>query len=238
MSENNFVITTFYKFVKIENPDLVVDEIKDLLLKNEVKGTVLIANEGINSTIAGTRDGVSNFYKYCNSNELFSDIFFKESFCSFIPFGKLKVKHRKEIVSFDYQVDSYQKGNQVPPQEWDKFIERDDVILVDSRNDYEYDIGTFKGAINPNIKTFRQFYDWLKDRKEEFKEKKIASFCTGGVRCEKLQQKMIEDGFEFYQLEGGIINYFNQTRNQNNKWLGGCFVFDDRFVVDSDMESK
>lgn len=243
MTEKKFVITTFYKMFDLSSTDaeILQRRIKNFMQENDIKGTVLLgASEGVNSTIAGSRDSIDKFYDFVKNTEIIKDMTFKESFCDFNPFEKVKVKIKKEIVTIrsDEKFDFLgKKGNYVAPKDWDEFISRDDVVVLDSRNDYEYYVGTFDKAINPDIKNFRDIKPLLKDFDQQFKDKKIATFCTGGIRCEKMTAWMMQclENQEVYHLEGGILAYFEQTGNQNKKWKGHCFVFDNRIAVDDQL---
>ena len=162
---------------------------------------------------------------------------FKESFFKTQPFGKLKVKIRKEIVSI-HEECSYNPGEYIKPEEWDNFIQRKDIILVDTRNDFEFYIGTFKGAINPETTSFYEFRDWCRENIPS-KETPVAGFCTGGIRCEKSTSWLKKQGYKnVYHLEGGILGYFIKTQNKNKMWQGDCFVFDDRVIVDDHCEAQ
>jgi UPF0176 protein len=207
-------------------------------IDNNIKGTILIANEGINSTIASNRSSIDIFYKFVKN--LFNEEFkYKENYNNDIPFAKMKVKIKSEIVTIGMNLDvNNNKGQYISPNNWDEFISRDDVLVIDTRNKYETSLGSFICAIDPKIDNFRQFPKWANDNKEIFKNKKIAMFCTGGIRCEKSTAFMKESGWnDIYHLEGGIIQYLNDTKNINKKWNGNCFVFDERAMIDDDLSS-
>ena len=182
-----------------------------------------------------------NFYKYLN-DELGIDLDnIKESSCKFKPFGKMKVRLKEEIVTLRAgPIDvNGTKGEYIEPENWDEFIKRDDVVLIDTRNNYETNLGTFEGAVDPDTRNFRDFPQWLEANRASLVGKKVAMCCTGGVRCEKSTAFMKKEGFdEVYHLKGGIINYFEQTGNKNGLWKGKLFVFDDRFIVDDQLEQS
>ena len=233
----NIIVTSFYKFVPIDNyhglqPELL-QKCKDLSLK----GTILLAHEGVNGSIAGTAEQIKAFYEMFNSYDFLQNITYKENTCANIPFSKMKIKLKKEIVALGQEnISMENKGEYVKAQDWDQLIDSDDVVLIDTRNDYEYQIGSFAKAINPNTENFRDFPKWFEENEANFQGKKIAMFCTGGIRCEKSTAYVKTRGFdEVYHLEGGIINYFEESKNKNNKWHGQCFVFDDRCAIDDNM---
>lgn len=240
-----FVISTFYNIFKLsqEDSEILQRRIRKFMTENDMRGTVLIGvGEGVNSTIAGSRESMDKFYEFVKSTELIKDTTFKESFHTSNPFDKIKVRMKKEIVTLGSVEENYdftgQKGKYVAPEDWDQFISRDDVVILDTRNDYEYHVGTFEGAINPVIDNFRELPKWLEDNRELYKNKKLATFCTGGIRCEKLTAYMVQnDQPEVYHLEGGILEYFEKTGNKNKKWVGDCFVFDNRIAVNDKLQS-
>ncbi len=227
-----YKITSFYKFVKIKNLQSLKAELLNFCNKHNIKGTIIIANEGINSTIAGDEILINNFCTFLQKHTFFKDTKFKISFSDIRPFKKMKVKIKKEIVTFNTnELDMSQKGTYLISKEWDKLIAKEDTIVIDTRNYYEYAMGTFKGAINPHIHHFTELADWLKGSlKEEDKKKNIAMFCTGGIRCEKSTAFLKQLGFEkVYHLKDVILKYLEDNKeNPNSTWQGECFVFDDR----------
>jgi UPF0176 protein len=234
--ENSFIVTTFYEFTNIkEGIHLFKERVEQLCRQNEIVGTILIAPEGINGTISGSENAITNFYNFISGYPEFSNITFKESYYKEKSFEKLKVRIKPGVVSF-VSCD-YNPGTYIEPKDWDEFILRSDVINIDTRNDFEYIIGTFKGSVNPDTENFREFEIWcLKNLKD--KNQKIASFCTGGVRCEKSTSWLKQAGYaNVYHLKGGIIGYFIETENKNNLWVGDCFVFDDRVIINDKLES-
>lgn len=232
------IIITFYKFANIkEGIVLFKEKLEEFCIINKILGTVLIAPEGINGTVSGYPDSINAFYKFFKQYEEFEDIIFKESYYKAHPFGKLKIRIKKEVVSSGEGNCAYNPGKYIKPSEWDAFISRPDVINIDTRNDFEYVIGTFKGAVNPKTETFREFKEWC-DANLKDKNQIIAGFCTGGVRCEKSTSFLQQAGYtNVYHLEGGIIGYFIETENKNNMWQGDCFVFDDRVIINDKLKS-
>ena len=231
---NQVVIANFYQFVTLPNYQELKDPLLEFCNANELKGTILLAYEGVNCTVSGSREAVDRLYVYLRDTLNIENYLLKENFAEFHPFLRMKVRLKNEIVAMGtpgIDVDHY-RGEYITPANWDEFIARDDVILVDTRNNYEVSLGSFDGAIDPDTITFREFPAWVDEHLSD-KEKKIAMFCTGGVRCEKASTYMKLAGFEHvYHLQGGILQYLEDTKNQGGKWHGNCFVFDDRIAVD------
>lgn len=234
----DIIIASFYKFVSLDNFETMKLPILDKMQTIGIKGTVILAKEGINGSFAGTREKMDLFYQYLHSNECLTDLKFKETFDEVIPFDKAKVKLRKEIVTMGVNdVDPAElAGARLSPEEWHELIQDPEVVLIDTRNDYEYELGTFKNAINPDIDNFRQFPEYVAQHLADKKDKKIAMFCTGGIRCEKTTAYMRAQGFEeVYQLHDGILNYMESIPANESLWEGQCFVFDDRIAVDKEL---
>ncbi len=231
------VITAFYHFVTLPNFEEIKPTMLEFCKSQGLKGTILLAREGINSTISGTREGIDALYKYLSQEIGIKNLIYKESFYENQPFKKMKVNLKKEIVALGVEnLDIEQlKGDYIDPKDWDNFISRDDVILIDTRNKYETLLGSFKNAIDPDTRTFRQFPQWVQDNLSHLdKEQKIAMFCTGGIRCEKSTAYMKSQGFKnVYHLEGGILKYFEDTEAKT--WHGSCFVFDERVALNKDL---
>ena len=233
------VIAAFYKFVPL--PDF--EEMRYPLLafckKHALKGTILLAHEGINSTISGSRENMDIFFEHLKSDERFADLEWKESYHEEQPFERMKVRLKTEIVRMGQEeLDMSLVGDYVEPKDWDALISSPDVLTIDTRNDYEIGIGTFEGAVDPDTKTFRQFPKWAENWAQDKIDgkTKVAMFCTGGIRCEKSTAYMKSLGFdEVYHLKGGILQYLEDTGNKNGKWKGECFVFDDRVAVGDDL---
>jgi len=236
-----YSVAALYKFSSIDCPEELQNSIRVELKKLSIYGTILVGSEGINGTISGEAINIVNAVNFLKTIKGFSELDIKYSESDENPFVRLKIKLKKEIVTIgDDSVDPNKTvGNYVEPENWNELISDQDVILIDTRNDYECSIGTFKNAINPNTVKFREFPQWIKDQnftKEEKKEKKIAMFCTGGIRCEKASSFMIQDGFKnVSHLKGGILNYFERVNSEESLWDGECFVFDNRVSVKHDL---
>ena len=238
MSET--VICALYRFVRLENFETLREPLLKVMTDNEVRGTLLLACEGVNGTIAGSRDGIDQVLAWLKSDPRLKALDHKESYSAEMPFYRTKVKLKKEIVTMGVEgIDPLKVvGSYVKPADWNALISDPDVILVDTRNDYEVQIGTFENAINPKTDTFREFPDYVNDHLDPNKHKKVAMFCTGGIRCEKSTAYLKEQGFdEVYHLEGGILKYLEQVPEQESMWKGECFVFDNRVTVDHQLES-
>ncbi|GAA6146019.1 rhodanese-related sulfurtransferase [Thalassolituus maritimus] len=233
------VVCAMYKFVTLDNFETLRQPLLDTMLKHDVRGTLLLALEGINGTVSGTRESIDALLNWLGQDERLADIVYKESFESEQPFYRTKVKLKKEIVTMGVEGIDPKKvvGTYVKPQDWNALISDPDVVLVDTRNDYEVGIGTFEGAIDPKTKTFREFPQYVKDNLDPEKNKKVAMFCTGGIRCEKSTAYLKEQGFdEVYHLEGGILKYLEEVPQEDSMWQGECFVFDNRVTVDHNLE--
>ena len=236
--EKSIVVCALYKFVTLENFEEIRQPLLDVMLDNDVKGTLLLAQEGINGTIAGTRQGIDNVLTWIKSDERLAELDHKESFEEFMPFYRTKVKLKKEIVTMGVEgIDPKEVvGTYVKPKDWNDLISDPEVLLIDTRNDYEVGIGTFKGAVNPKTETFREFPEYVKENLDPSKHKKVAMFCTGGIRCEKSTAYLKEQGFEnVFHLEGGILKYLEEVDKDETLWEGECFVFDNRVAVDHDL---
>lgn len=235
--DQQWVVAALYQFHSVENPVVLQQNLLDLLNRLDICGTIIVAGEGINGTVAGSRAAIDEMHQYLLSLG-FDNMEYKESFSSEKPFRKTKVKLKQEIVTLGVPVEPRSLvGHYLDPKEWQEFIQRDDVILVDTRNDYEYKAGTFKGAIDPKTESFREFPEWVNNNLSDAKDKKIAMFCTGGIRCEKSTSLLLQEGFqEVYHLKGGILNYLEQTPVEESLWEGECFVFDNRTGVTHGVE--
>lgn len=236
---SQIVVCAMYKFVRLENYQELRQPLQKTMEDNGVKGTLLLALEGINGTVAGSREGIDALLTWLKSHEPLADISYKESFDDEMPFYRTKVKLKKEIVTMGVEgIDPLQVvGSYVKPKDWNALISDPEVVLVDTRNDYEIDIGTFEGAVNPNTETFREFPEYVAKNLDPNKHKKVAMFCTGGIRCEKSTAYMKEQGFEeVYHLEGGILKYLEEVPKEDTMWQGECFVFDNRVAVNHDLE--
>ncbi|GAA6133633.1 rhodanese-related sulfurtransferase [Oceaniserpentilla sp. 4NH20-0058] len=235
----SIVVCAMYKFVTLDNFEAIRPNLLNIMEDNQVRGTLLLAKEGINGTVAGSREGIDAVLAWLKTDERLADIDYKESYTEIAPFHRTKVKLKKEIVTMGVEgIDPKQVvGTYVDPKDWNALISDPEVVLVDTRNDYEFQVGTFKNAINPNTETFREFPQYVKDNLDPNKHKKVAMFCTGGIRCEKSTAYMKEQGFEeVYHLKGGILKYLEEVPEDNTLWDGECFVFDERVTVNHKLE--
>lgn len=233
------VIIALYRFVSLPDFESLREPLLEQCTRLHIKGTLLLAAEGINGTIAGSREGIDSLLSYLKQDARFDGIDCKESYESDTPFYRMKVKLKKEIVTMGVEsIDpTHVVGTYVEPTEWNQLINDPDVTLVDTRNYYETAIGTFKGAKDPETTTFREFPDYVERALDPTKNKKVAMFCTGGIRCEKSTAYLKEQGFdEVYHLKGGILNYLEQVDPADSLWEGECFVFDNRVAVNHKLE--
>ncbi|MCH8493659.1 MAG: rhodanese-related sulfurtransferase [Idiomarina sp.] len=234
-----YICAALYKFVELNDYEDLRQPLFDVMAENEVKGTLLLAREGVNGTICGTRQAIDNVLNWLKSDARFADLEHKESPSETQAFYRTKVKLKKEIVTMglDWVDPKNIVGTYVAPAEWNRIISDPEVLLIDTRNDYEYAVGTFKGAINPKTETFREFPDYVKEHLDKEKHKKVAMFCTGGIRCEKSTAYLKELGFnEVYHLHGGILKYLEEVPAEESMWDGECFVFDQRVTVKHGLE--
>ncbi len=240
---SKYLTAALYKFVSLPNYQTLQAPILDACKSNHIKGTLLLAEEGINGTIAGLPDDIHRVLDFLRTDPLFAnkfaDLEHKESFANEHPFYRMKVKLKKEIVTLGVPgVSPTNKvGTYVKPEDWNALISDPDVVLIDTRNDYEVDIGTFKGAIDPKTTTFREFPQYVAKHFDNTKHKKVAMFCTGGIRCEKASSYMMDQGFEeVFHLQGGILKYLETVPEAQSLWQGECFVFDQRVAVKHNLE--
>jgi len=239
MNNSEFVVAALYKFVAFAD---FADRRAALLrvcVQNQVFGTLLLADEGINGTICGKRAGIDMVLAHIRALPGFAGLEHKESLAPNNPFLRMKVRLKKEIVTLGVPGVSPTKkvGRYVKPEDWNALISREDVVLIDTRNNYEVEIGTFKGAIDPKTTNFREFPAWLRAQTNLHNRPKLAMFCTGGIRCEKSTSLALEEGFdEVYHLDGGILKYLETVPEQDSLWEGECFVFDQRVSVGHDLK--
>ncbi|MDE4304694.1 rhodanese-related sulfurtransferase [Phaeobacter gallaeciensis] len=229
-----YTIAALYHFTRFSDPDALRGPLLDLCLAQEVKGSLLLAREGINGTIAGPRAGIDAVLAHIRALPGCSDLEWKEATATDAPFGRMKVRLKKEIVTMGQpDVDPKARvGNYVEPEDWNDLIRSDDVVVIDTRNHYEVAIGTFEGAIDPETSSFREFPAWWEANKDRFHNKRVAMFCTGGIRCEKSTNFLLGQGVEdVYHLKGGILRYLEEVPEQDSSWQGECFVFDNRVSV-------
>lgn len=236
---HNIAVCALYKFVSLPDYKELRTKVLERLESNEIRGTLLLAEEGINGTISGSKLGMHDFLEWLRSDSRFSDIEVKTSWHSLPPFHRTKVKLKKEIVTMGIDgIDPNQVvGTYVSSHDWNKIISDPETVVIDTRNDYEYGIGTFANAINPVTETFREFPDYVKQNFDPAKHKKVAMFCTGGIRCEKASAYMKQEGFEeVFHLKGGILQYLEDVDPSESLWQGECFVFDERVAVNHELE--
>ncbi len=235
----DIVVSAMYKFVTLDGFTTLRKPLLKLMEEHQVKGTILLAKEGINGTIASDRKGIDAVLAWLRSDSRFVDLETKESYELAMPFYRSKVKLKKEIVTMGIEgIDPNNiVGTYVDPKDWNALIADPDVLLIDTRNDYEVKIGAFNGAVNPQTETFRQFSQYVEKHLDTAKHKKIAMYCTGGIRCEKSTAYLKGQGFEnVYHLQGGILKYLEEVPAEQSEWQGECFVFDNRVAVNHDLE--
>ena len=241
--QHTYLTTAMYHFVSLPHYKKLRDPLLNFCVAKNIKGTLLLADEGINGTVAGPEKSILELLDYLKTDPLFEGNFknlgHKESWSDKHPFYRMKVKLKREIVTLGVHGVSPTKmvGTYVKPHDWNAIISDPEVVLIDTRNDYEYSIGTFKNAINPKTKTFREFPEYVKKHFDPKEHRKVAMFCTGGIRCEKASSYMISEGFdEVYHLEGGILKYLEEIPAQESLWQGECFVFDQRVAIKHGLE--
>ena len=236
---NSVVVAALYRFVTLDNFEALREPLLDFCKAHGVFGTLLLANEGINGTIASSREGIDAVIDYLRQDPRLAALDWKESFHDEIPFLRMKVKLKKEIVTMGVEGIDPNKvvGTYATPEQWNELIDDPEVVVIDTRNDYEVEIGTFKGALDPGTVTFREFPTWVRENLDPAKHKKVAMFCTGGIRCEKASSFMLQEGFEeVFHLQGGVLKYLEEMPVENTRWEGECFVFDNRVAVDHSLE--
>ncbi|AFZ57405.1 rhodanese-related sulfurtransferase [Anabaena cylindrica FACHB-243] len=239
IEKNILVVAALYKFVSL--PDVVEMQASVLSFCQEqgIKGTILLAQEGINGTIAGSRQAIDAVLAFLRTDPRLEDLEHKESYTDTPPFEKMKVRLKREIVTLGLpEVDPNEKvGTYISPQQWNDLISDPEVTVIDTRNDYEVKIGTFKRAENPQTQIFREFPEYVSKQLDPNKHKKVALFCTGGIRCEKASSYLLSQGFaEVYHLKGGILKYLEEIPSEQSLWEGECFLFDDRIAIRQGLE--
>ncbi len=236
-TSTTWVVAALYQFKEVENAAELQQQLLALVKTINLCGTLIVADEGINGTVAGDRAAIDVIHQFL-LDQGFTTMEYKESLSSDKPFRKMKIKLKKEIVTLGVEVKPRDLvGHYLDPKQWNELIARDDVILIDTRNDYEYKAGTFKGALDPKTESFREFPEYVKQNLEQHKDKKVAMFCTGGIRCEKSTSLLLQEGFsEVYHLKGGILKYLEETPVDESLWEGECFVFDGRTAVTHGVE--
>lgn len=239
--DNTLWHDAFYRFVRVEDPTALAAALNGLCTEAGVLGTVLVAAEGVNGMLAGTMSGLGRVRKGLEHDERFSGMLFKRTAASKMPFEHLKVKVKRELVPLgvdgvDVAANGGVPGADVPPAEWRALLMRDDVVLLDNRNSFEYALGHFKGALDPGVDNFRDFAAYVTAHLSEWQDKKVAMYCTGGIRCEKTTVWLRDLGLEVYQLRGGILNYFAEVPDAARDFQGECFVFDTRVALDTTLK--
>lgn len=236
---SKFVVAALYRFVQLDDYKDLQKPIHDQMVEYGVCGSLLLASEGINGTVSGSREAIDQLLNYLRDDPRLSSLEVKESFALEAPFKRTRVRLKKEIVTMG--VDGINPndsvGTYVDPKDWNKLISDPEVTVIDTRNDYEVAIGTFEGAINPETESFRQFPAFVDNELDPQKHRKVAMFCTGGIRCEKSTAFLRSKGFdEVYHLKGGILKYLEEVPEEDSKWKGDCFVFDKRVSVGHNLE--
>jgi UPF0176 protein len=234
----DLVVAALYQFVSLENYQDLREPLLSICHDARIKGTLLLAREGINGTIAGHRKGIDRVLSWLRSDPRLDGLQWKESYHASAPFHRMKVKLKKEIVTMG--VDDIDPtlcvGRYATPEQWNALIDDPDCLVIDTRNDYEVAIGTFEGSVNPTTKSFRDLPEWIRENLEPERHRKIAMFCTGGIRCEKSTSFLISEGFEeVWHLQGGILNYLERVPVAESRWRGECFVFDSRVAVNHSL---
>ena len=232
-------VVALYRFVRLDDYDSMREPLLNFCLDRHIRGTLLLAHEGINGTVAGGDSAIDELLNYLRADDRLADLDCKFSSHEERPFLRMKVKLKREIVTMGQEnIDpNVCVGRYASPQEWNALIDDPDVLVIDTRNEYEVEIGTFAGAVNPHTNSFREFPDWVEQNLDPKKHKKVAMFCTGGIRCEKSTSLLVSRGFEdVWHLKGGILNYLEQTPEEDTRWEGECFVFDSRVAVNHQLE--
>ena len=232
-------VAALYRFVRLDDYESMREPLLNFCTERGVKGTLLLAHEGVNGTISGSKTAIAKVLGYLRSDERLADLDCKLSYHEERPFLRMKVKLKREIVTMGLEdIDPNQSvGRYASPSEWNELIDDPECLVIDTRNDYEVEIGSFRGAINPGTKSFRDFPAWVDENLDPQKHKKVAMFCTGGIRCEKSTSLLVAKGFDdVWHLKGGILNYLEQTPQASTRWEGECFVFDNRVAVNHQLE--
>ena len=233
------VVAALYKFVTLEDFQELREPLLDACLRAGTRGTLLLAREGINGTIAGSRAGIDAVLDWLRRDPRLADLEHKESADDHMPFYRMKVKLKREIVTMGVAgVDPNRRvGTYVEPGDWNALIDDPEVLLIDTRNNYECNIGSFRGALDPQTTAFREFPQWVRSQLDPARHRKVAMFCTGGIRCEKASAFMLGEGFEeVFHLKGGILKYLEEVPEAESSWQGECFVFDNRVAVNHRLE--
>ncbi|MBX2810356.1 MAG: rhodanese-related sulfurtransferase [Myxococcales bacterium] len=239
VSRGSYVVAALYKFADLPHYQDLRSPLRLLCEQQGILGTLLLAHEGVNGTIAGSADGINAVLAFLRSQPGLEMLEEKRSLCDYLPFYRMKVRLKQEIVTMgDQEINPLKRvGTYVGPEAFNRLLDDPEVLVIDTRNEYETRLGSFEGAIDPGLQTFRDFPDWVTAHLHPQKNKKVAMFCTGGIRCEKASSFMLREGFEeVYHLEGGILRYLETTASEASKWRGECFVFDHRVSVDAELK--
>lgn len=238
---SQYTVCAMYKFVSLPDFESIRQPLLTFMESENIKGTLLLAEEGINGTVSGTQVAIDKLLAWLNKDDRLNPMSYKVSYDTEQPFHRTKVKLKKEIVTLGVDgIDPrHTVGTYVKPNDWNALISDPDVMVIDTRNDYEIEIGSFKNAIDPKTKSFREFPDYVAENLDPKQHKKVAMFCTGGIRCEKSTAYMKQQGFEeVYHLEGGILQYLEDVPKEESLWEGDCFVFDNRVAVNHNLEKS
>ena len=232
------LIAAFYQFSPIPSPEAVQGPLFDVCDENGVRGTILVAAEGLNGTIAGSPDAIAAVFAHLRRIPGFEQVDYQPTHAEYLPFDRLKVRLKREIVTMRAPADPNDRvGEYVDPATWNRLLADPDVVVVDTRNSHEFDLGTFPGAIDPGTRTFGEFPAWADEHLDP--KQPVAMFCTGGIRCEKATSYLLSKGFErVYHLKGGILTYFRDAAPEDNRWQGECFIFDQRFALDKNLQPR
>ncbi len=232
-------VVSFYHFVDIPEPDELAASLQTLCERESLLGTILVANEGVNGTLAGESEAIESILNYLSGAlRLSSPLAGRWSDAAQAPFRRMRVRVKDEIVTLGLPDvrPQHGTGTHVSPEQWNSLIDQPDTLVIDTRNHYEVEVGTFPGSLDPGTDSFRQFADFARGFDAADQNRPVAMFCTGGIRCEKASALLLELGFrEVYQLQGGVLNYLEQMKGEDNRWHGECFVFDSRVAVDRDL---
>lgn len=237
-----FEIVAFYKFTKLSDAfiSMLQKDLLSLMIDHNIFGTITLAPDGINSTIAGPLNSITVVLDRLSFEDCFLDIKAQYSYSDIIPFSKAKIKIKQEVLTFkenNLPPVTEKTGTFIAPEEWNSIISDPSVITIDTRNTYEVAAGSFQGAIDPKTETFIEFKDFVRNNLDSKKHKKVAMYCTGGIRCERASNFMLEEGFEeIYQLKGGITSYLREVKQEDSMWNGNCFIFDDRRELNHNLE--
>jgi len=238
---SSIVIAALYRFVPLPDREALREPLLSVCRDNGVLGSLLLAEEGINGTISGSAAGIDAVLDWMGQDSRLAGLAPRLTYADYQPFDRMKVRLKQEIITLRApEADPLrQVGEDVEPEDWNALIERDDVVLIDTRNRPEVDCGTFKGAVDPDLASFSEFTTYVDENLDPGKHRKVAMFCTGGIRCEKASSYMLSRGFEaVYQLRGGILHYLQKVPREQSLWEGECFVFDQRRAVDHDLAPR